>query len=114
VKLALKSIISHPCSKLNTKEILKMIQTGENIGSTFKPTGKKRLLGYRLRRILKSVGRDVKHCEFCTTTKNLTIHHKDGNPTNNQPENLQVLCDYCHKNVHSLERSKEEEEKPTT
>jgi hypothetical protein len=55
----------------------------------------RRLLGHRLRRILKAEERDVKHYEFHTTNRKITIHHRDQNSTNNPLENLQVLCDFC-------------------
>ncbi|MBE0425032.1 MAG: HNH nuclease family protein [Nitrospirae bacterium] len=33
----------------------------------------------------------------------LTVHHKDGNPLNNQPDgsNWEKLCVYCHEDEHS-------------
>jgi len=39
-------------------------------------------------------------CEMCLTMKNLDVHHKDGNPANNTPENLMTLCDSCHLKWH--------------
>ena len=35
----------------------------------------------------------------------LTVHHKDGNPSNNPPDgsNWENLCVYCHENEHSRE-----------
>lgn len=38
-------------------------------------------------------------CERCNKPKpasRLQVHHKDGNYTNNQPENLESLCVDCH------------------
>jgi hypothetical protein len=34
--------------------------------------------------------------------RELTVHHKDGNPTNNPPDgrNWELLCLYCHDNEH--------------
>lgn len=43
-------------------------------------------------------------CEMCgrmKTTTRLYVHHKDGNPLNNKPENLQTLCGSCHSRMHS-------------
>lgn len=37
-------------------------------------------------------------CELCGA-KGVDRHHKDGNPGNNVPENLQVLCRRCHMKV---------------
>jgi hypothetical protein len=39
-------------------------------------------------------------CEKCNTYQNLQIHHIDQNRANNSPENLLLLCQYCHANEH--------------
>ncbi len=35
--------------------------------------------------------------------RELTVHHKDGNPENNPPDgsNWELLCIYCHENEHA-------------
>lgn len=41
-------------------------------------------------------------CEACGTDKRkLHVHHKDENPLNNEPSNLQTLCVSCHRLAHS-------------
>lgn len=40
-------------------------------------------------------------CVICGTKKKLTIHHINGSWHNNQPENLCILCECCHKAVHA-------------
>ena len=35
-------------------------------------------------------------CEACGYTKRLHVHHCDQNQTNNDPSNLQTLCQHCH------------------
>lgn len=35
-------------------------------------------------------------CQQCGGTKNLMVHHKDGNRKNNNPSNLETLCWSCH------------------
>jgi hypothetical protein len=35
-------------------------------------------------------------CQKCGAKQNLQRHHKDGNPKNNQPTNVSVLCWRCH------------------
>jgi hypothetical protein len=35
-------------------------------------------------------------CGRCRITYPLTVHHKDGNRFNNEPENLMVVCFNCH------------------
>ena len=37
-----------------------------------------------------------RQCEACGFTSGLEVHHKDWNHRNNNPENLQVLCKWCH------------------
>ena len=32
----------------------------------------------------------------------LTFHHKDGNPRNNSPDNLETLCRECHDKEHEM------------
>ena len=42
----------------------------------------------------------VEKCEICGGSKTLQRHHKDGNRLNNSAENVQILCQECHKNEH--------------
>ncbi|MCJ7560206.1 HNH endonuclease [Candidatus Bathyarchaeota archaeon] len=46
--------------------------------------------------MLRRAGKNVSICERCNSDYRITIHHKDGNPHNNDIENLQVLCWHCH------------------
>jgi len=42
-------------------------------------------------------------CELCGMAHHkLHVHHKDENPENNMPLNLQTLCVSCHRLSHSL------------
>lgn len=50
----------------------------------------------RARRLMKS----GIPCESCGSTKNVDIHHRDGDWTNNRKENLQRLCRSCHTRIH--------------
>lgn len=36
------------------------------------------------------------HCGGCGLKRNLHAHHCDGNVENNDEENIQTLCTYCH------------------
>lgn len=38
-------------------------------------------------------------CQKCGSTKNLMVHHKDGNRKNNKPSNLITLCWSCHEKI---------------
>lgn len=40
-------------------------------------------------------------CEACGLTEKLHAHHVDGQPENNNPENIQTLCAYCHRFLHA-------------
>ncbi len=42
-------------------------------------------------------------CEECGGTKDLQVHHRDKNPLNDLPENLQTLCSKCHHKMHCEE-----------
>lgn len=53
--------------------------------------------------------RASRKCEQCGEVNDLTIHHKDGNgsnnaknklPVNNNPDNLIILCRRCHGKIH--------------
>ncbi len=60
---------------------------------------KRNTLSWRARQI---VG-ERKNCEMCgvkDTKRNLVVHHKDEQPSNNNRSNLQVLCRSCHINHH--------------
>jgi hypothetical protein len=40
-------------------------------------------------------------CELCGRKQNLRIHHKDKNCRNNTPNNLIVICESCHRQLHN-------------
>lgn len=50
------------------------------------------------------------HCEECGALHNpqigycLTVHHIDGDPGNNDPQNLVALCQRCHLGLHGRKR----------
>ena len=48
----------------------------------------------RAKRFLKN------QCEKCQSVKQLSVHHSDGNITNNVPVNLMTLCASCHLKLH--------------
>lgn len=39
-------------------------------------------------------------CETCGTELNLQVHHKNLDPADNKPENIQTLCASCHTRWH--------------
>lgn len=41
-----------------------------------------------------------KVCEVCGSTRNVDIHHKDGNHQNNDESNLMLVCRSCHNKIH--------------
>lgn len=53
---------------------------------------------HRARRLKRSC------CEQCSSVRNLQVHHKDKDVTNNAPMNLQTLCASCHNTLHWKER----------
>ena len=56
----------------------------------------------KLRRKLLREGLKEAKCECCGNDQwngvpiPLEVHHKDGNKTNNELDNLQILCPNCH------------------
>jgi hypothetical protein len=50
------------------------------------------------------------HCERCgfkaEDTKQLDVHHKDWDKTNNDPANLETLCPPCHRLIEPLDALK--------
>ena len=53
------------------------------------------------RHALTIEGRTLTICEECgSTDPPIQVHHIDGNPTNNHPQNLLVLCRNCHQSKH--------------
>lgn len=59
-------------------------------------TGKSWMAIHRHARMLLPSG----CCEICGSEKNVDVHHKDGNPWNNDITNLQRLCRSCHIKAH--------------
>ena len=50
---------------------------------------------WRARKHLKTA------CEGCGETRRLQAHHVDQDITNNEPQNIQTLCKWCHDFLHS-------------
>jgi len=42
-------------------------------------------------------------CQICDSEEDIEVHHIDGDPTNNQPNNLLSVCRGCHGKIHSGE-----------
>jgi hypothetical protein len=42
------------------------------------------------------------HCYFCGTSKDIRVHHRDGNTNNNNIGNLLILCAKCHRKLHCI------------
>ena len=45
-------------------------------------------------------GYEAVACSRCGSTKRVQRHHKDRNPVNNEPDNIAILCEMCHKAEH--------------
>ena len=56
------------------------------------------------RAIAYTIQEKERKCEICGSTSNIDVHHKDGNRTNNNPENLVLLCRSCHMKEHRKTR----------
>jgi hypothetical protein len=44
-------------------------------------------------------------CNRCQTVSRLQRHHQDRDPLNNSPENIEILCQECHKNEHMKDKT---------
>lgn len=51
------------------------------------------------KRVVKKLGW-IRKCSICHTTKNVQLHHQDGNPLNNKIKNLVYLCKKDHMLAH--------------
>lgn len=73
-----------------------------NINLSFHYKGKrKKSRSHYLREIRELIfKRDQRICQRCKATKHLLIHHLDNNDRNNALNNLIVLCNTCHLNLH--------------
>lgn len=74
-------------------------QSGEN-NNVFKKSSQPRRKGWIYQKYRKD------HCEYCgkqhlETKLTFVVHHRDGNPINDDPSNLITLCHSCHKLVHN-------------
>ncbi|MDE4908923.1 HNH endonuclease [Methanogenium marinum] len=56
----------------------------------------------QLRKVI--LARDGHRCRHCGAEEYLHIHHRDGDRTNDTPDNLITLCERCHSSVHAKER----------
>jgi endogenous inhibitor of DNA gyrase (YacG/DUF329 family) len=56
------------------------------------------------RRIMWEVLKEPRECRVCHSTEKVEVHHRDENPFNNDPANLDRLCDRCHIEEHVRRR----------
>jgi|SRR3989304_1487317 len=47
----------------------------------------------------------TKKCQCCGSTRYLCVHHKDRERSNNDLDNLEVLCKSCHQKEHDVIRN---------
>ena len=84
------------CNKCGTKTSPEIFQS------------EKRIAGWRLKRWMQHNGVDVDHCADCgctTTGQNpLTIHHINGDFRDNRLENLKIVCERNHVQIHKFDR----------
>lgn len=52
------------------------------------------------RKLVYLIDEREKVCEICGSTKNIDVHHKDGDFHNNSKENLMLVCRSCHMKLH--------------
>lgn len=52
----------------------------------------------------KAIEEYGEECQICDSTREVVAHHIDGNRKNNDLGNLLVVCDACHRDIHSPNR----------
>lgn len=73
---------------------------------------KTRISSKTLRRALKNAGVDVNKCDVCNISDwcgkliTIEIHHIDGDNTNNNVSNIQLLCPNCHSQTNNFKAKK--------
>ena len=72
-------------------------------GTKTKPKVPRRPSSYQYRDLLEESGKNLYVCERCGRSAKCQVHHKDGNPWNNTPNNLVVLCRRCHEEIHGID-----------
>lgn len=82
----------HFCNKV-CKDAAQRLDSG--VGYTL-PHYKDGAGGSYRRRALREHGECCNSCGYVVCSSMLDVHHKDGNRDNNNLENLEVLCVWCH------------------
>jgi len=52
----------------------------------------------------KAIEEYGERCNICESTRNIRVHHIDGDRDNNELGNLLVVCTPCHADIHTPER----------
>lgn len=52
----------------------------------------------------KAIGEYGERCQLCESTRNVKVHHIDGDRDNDELGNLLVVCSPCHADIHSPKR----------
>jgi 5-methylcytosine-specific restriction endonuclease McrA len=84
--------------KINSPYLFLPLQyVWQDPSETIKLLRPRKPISIKLRRtLIKSRGIE---CELCKNHRYDQIHHMDGNPSNNDPSNLQLLCYDCHMQI---------------
>ena len=92
--------MQRPCIKCGA-----LIPSGSYCGRCQPNYAPERLRGRRwLRKRLAVLKRAGFVCERCDSRIAEEVHHVDGDPANNRPENLTALCRRCHLEVEAEKR----------
>lgn len=52
----------------------------------------------------KAIEEYGERCKLCESTRDIRVHHIDGDRENNSLDNLLVVCAKCHADIHSPQR----------
>lgn len=99
------------CQRYGIKGWNQGAQLGNTNGMTCNGMGRNTIRRLTAR-IMSSAGKDLHKCERCGWTnpfENLPRHHKDRDRSNNDLNNLEILCHTCHGLEHLRDRERNEE-----
>jgi DNA-directed RNA polymerase subunit RPC12/RpoP len=84
-----------PSKRVDVRKRLSEVRFGSN-----NPNWKDGFNRPHIKNFLELNGISTSNCAICGSTKNIHIHHVDGNIFNNQLDNLLVVCAKCHASFH--------------
>lgn len=103
---------SAECSKKAQSKKLKYTKAYEADKAYIRLASRAHSIGVEVLSLLEHQGQIEHKCAICGSTEQLDCHHKNLHFLDNNPDNLQWLCQKCHHKVHSdIDKKNKEENK---